>query len=269
MKKLIILMILLGGCVSVPQSPVPSINPSTYSPPSYVTTTENYHAPVKPVPLHHSLSNLSAHIAYDTLKFPVISDYLEQNPKAWIDIKYNRMTIYSLQKAICYSKVPVKIYDKDDVLVDNDFRKDPKSYQCNLPFIGLRPLIEVELINHGMKRVVLGGDIERKIWSDERHFQMKHASTRTLHPPGHTAGASLLMILTVDEPHHPQIYRYVSSDGTHRSPIIDEGLDPLEYQTVIHVEVVRVRNNEVMFSKNYLLEAGPYRTVYVNDPPNN
>ena len=137
MKKLLILMIFLGGCVSIPHSPIPSLNPPTYSPPSYVTTTESYHETVKPIPLHHSLTNLSAHIAYDTLKFPVISDYLKQNPKAWIDIKYNRMTIYSLQKAICYSKVPVKIYDKDDVLVDNDFRKDPKSHQCNLPFINL------------------------------------------------------------------------------------------------------------------------------------
>lgn len=268
MKKLLILMILLGGCVTV-APPTSYTPPSTYTPEPYTPVVRTYVPKVKPLVLHKSLSGISAHIAHDIVKFPLIKRYLKKNPKAWLAIKFDRSTIFSVQKSICYSKYPVKVYDSDDPLVDNDWKKDPKSYQCNLPFLGLRSLIEVELINRGMERIVLGGSATRQILSDERHFQMKHASTRTIHPPGHTAGSSLLMILNVNEPNHPQVYRYASSDGLHHSPSIVEGLDTSAHKTIIQVKVVRVRNNEVMFSKQYLLDAGPYRPVYVNNPPNN
>lgn len=101
------------------------------------------------------------------------------------------LTYMSIEKSICYTKYPTRILGVENRITDNDWKKDPRQYSCPSTRIGIRSLLESQLMSYGMSRVVLGGNKSREILSQERHFQMKHASTRTIHSPGHVAGAYL------------------------------------------------------------------------------
>ncbi len=251
MKNYLLILLILGGCITV-QNPLPP----TYTPPIYVT--KNSSEDTLPIPDKHtfiehydSITSMGADIARNTLQSPKIKDYLKKNPKAWLAVKYSPTTFSSIEESICYNHIPTRLTTQNP-LKEADMLRWPKGYTCVPNYTGMRSIIEAQFMNYGLKRVVIGGRDTRKILSRERNFQMKHASTRTIHPPGHVAGSSLLMILSVYSPDHPGVISTYNVDTQHQGYSY-MGLEPGEFKTVVQVKIVRVKNDEVMFDKIYIL----------------
>ena len=230
MKKILISLLLLGGCVTV-QSPykAPVYKPSV----GQILVKSKSDSPL-PVKTLFSVSELANAIVQDVIKNKIVSRYLKKNPKAWFAIRYNHMVVSTETKAICEINIPATMLQDDTTMEYGKEVKIKTKKTCISHPAGLRTALEAEFLNHGVERVVAGGFQSRSILSDERKFQMHHASARTIHSPGHVAGSSLLMTISIDS---PRANYYLT-----------------QKETLLKIKVLRVKNDEVLFTRNYVLK---------------
>lgn len=262
MKKLLILLLFLTSCtpqiiyrdrfIAPPADPMPAVVAPTPAPVP----------PPAPEPIHKSLTGLGKASADSIVKSFMIKQYLKKNPKAWVTVKYESM--FGLSVGTCQN-VGLDGPDTEDYgyaspLLDKRIKNHPHyvTLRCTA-FVGIRSLIEYNLIEDGVPRVVVGSTLTRRMLSIERHFQMKHASIKTTHPPGHVAGSSLMVTIAINS-HGAGAFRTyadgIEDGGVNRHP------NPLEHKCYVRVEVLRVGNNELMYSHIFVLDRGRYRSRY-------
>jgi hypothetical protein len=268
MKGLIIIFTLfLAGCVHTPNNTIVYDHPIHYHAPVYAPLStygqeDTIFNPVMGAPpvqnkplIYRSFAELGNTVVHDMLNTPELKRYLKHNKKAWITIRYDRYEKSpdrGLKKEVYQKNAPSESnsglhdYNRDGVNEDGVDADNGPTYSI----VGFRGLIEYSLINAGFKRVVVGSYSTRLLLSDERKYQLNHAKTKTIHPPGHVEGSSLIVILDVYQKlHPPRFFTYDKEKGIGIGVPTHEFDDA--YPVTLKVSVVRVTDDQIFFSNTY------------------